>query len=214
MCRYRKVSTSVRMCEPSTSASVMTMTRWYRSAETSNSSPIPVPMAVIIAWISLFESTLLMRFFSLLMIFPRSGSTAWYVRSRPIFAGPPAESPSTMKSSAASGSRMVQSASLPGSDMLSSADLRRGSSRAVRGAWRARGGDRLVHDLPRVGGVLLEKLRELRVDRRFDEARNLRIAELALRLTFELRVLQLHRDDRRQAFAHVLALEVVLLLLQ
>ena len=39
----------------------------------SNSSPIPVPIAVIIAWISLFERTLLMRFFSLLMIFPRSG---------------------------------------------------------------------------------------------------------------------------------------------
>ena len=43
----------------------------------SNSSPMPVPIAVIIAWISLFESTLLMRFFSLLMILPRSGRIAW-----------------------------------------------------------------------------------------------------------------------------------------
>ena len=65
------------MCDPSTSASVMMMMRWYRSPATSNSSPMPVPMAVIIAWISVLESTLLMRFFSLLMIFPRSGRIAW-----------------------------------------------------------------------------------------------------------------------------------------
>ena len=43
----------------------------------SNSSPIPVPIAVIIAWISSFESTLLIRFFSVLMILPRSGRIAW-----------------------------------------------------------------------------------------------------------------------------------------
>ena len=43
----------------------------------SNSSPRLVPIAVIIAWISLFESTLLMRFFSELMILPRSGRIAW-----------------------------------------------------------------------------------------------------------------------------------------
>ena len=43
----------------------------------SNSSPMPEPIAVIIAWIASFESTLLMRFFSLLMIFPHSGRIAW-----------------------------------------------------------------------------------------------------------------------------------------
>ena len=43
-----------------------------------------------------------------------------------------------MKSSASSGLRIVQSASLPGSDELSSALLRRVSSRAFRAAWRAR----------------------------------------------------------------------------
>src|SRR5438552_18925506 len=43
-----------------------------------------------------------------------------------------------MKSSAADGSLIEQSASLPGSDMLSSADLRRVSSRALRAASRAR----------------------------------------------------------------------------
>ena len=118
-----------------------------------------MPIAVIIAWISVFESTLLMRFFSELMIFPRSGRIAWYVRSRACFAEPPAESPSTMKSSADSGSLIVQSASLPGSDAFSSALLRRVSSRAFRAAWRAlRGGDRLRDDLARLGRVLLEEL--------------------------------------------------------
>ena len=68
---------SVRMCAPSTSASVITITRLYRSFERSNSSPMPVPMAVMIAWISSFESTLLMRFFSALMTLPRSGRIAW-----------------------------------------------------------------------------------------------------------------------------------------
>ncbi len=43
----------------------------------SNSSPRLVPIAVIIAWISLLERTLLIRFFSELMIFPRRGRIAW-----------------------------------------------------------------------------------------------------------------------------------------
>ena len=62
----------------------------------SNSSPMPVPIAVIIAWISAFESTLLIRFFSALITLPRSGRIAWKSRSRASFAEPPAELPSTM----------------------------------------------------------------------------------------------------------------------
>ena len=104
----------------------------------SNSSRIPVPIAVISAWISRFESTLSMRFFSTLMILPRSGSTAWVLRSRPCLAEPPAESPSTTNSSASAGSLTEQSASLPGSVEFSSADLRRVRSRALRAASRAR----------------------------------------------------------------------------
>ena len=104
----------------------------------SNSSRIPVPMAVIRAWISLLERTLSMRFFSTLMILPRSGRMAWVLRSRPCFAEPPAESPSTMKISASAGSRTEQSASFPGSVEFSSADLRRVRSRALRAASRAR----------------------------------------------------------------------------
>ena len=46
---------------------------------------------------------------------PLSGSTAWNSLSRACFADPPAESPSTMKSSLRSGSSDAQSVSLPGS---------------------------------------------------------------------------------------------------
>ena len=91
----------------------------------------------MIAWISVFESTFPMRFFSALMTLPRSGRIAWKSRLRASTAEPPAELPSTRKSSADSGSLSSQSASLPGSDMPSSADLRRVSSRALRAAWRA-----------------------------------------------------------------------------
>ena len=58
-------------------------------------------------------------------------------RLRPCLAEPPAESPSTMKSSESAGSRSWQSASLPGSEAMSSAPLRRVSSRALRAASRA-----------------------------------------------------------------------------
>ena len=56
---------------------------------------MPQPIAVTIAWISVFESTLLIRFFSLLMTLPRSGRIAWKFLSRASTAEPPAELPST-----------------------------------------------------------------------------------------------------------------------
>src|SRR5438067_1739624 len=137
MCRNRKVRISVRMWAPSTSASQVSTTLWYRATVTSNSSPMPDPMAVIMAWISLFESTLLIRAFSTLMILPRSGRIAWKLRSRASTAEPPALSPSTRKSSAACGSEIEQSASLPGRPPPPSADLRRIRPRAFRAARRA-----------------------------------------------------------------------------
>ncbi len=112
----------------------MRITLWYRASSMLNSSRMPVPTAVIRFWISWLESTLSIRAFSTFKILPRSGSTACVLRSRPCFAEPPAESPSTMKSSASEGSRTVQSASLPGSVEFSSADLRRVRSRALRAA--------------------------------------------------------------------------------
>ena len=56
-------------------------------------------MAVMIAWISVFESTFPMRFFSALMTLPRSGRIAWKSRLRASTAEPPAELPSTRNSS-------------------------------------------------------------------------------------------------------------------
>ena len=66
----------------------------------------------------------------------------------------------------------------------------------------------------RLGRVLLEPLRELLVGGPLDERPDLGVAELGLRLTLELRVAQLHRDDRGEALADVLAEEVLVLLLE
>ena len=63
--------------------------------------------------ISSFASTWSTRFFSALSGFPRSGKIAWKERSRPCFALPPAESPSTMKSSLFSLFLEVEAASFP-----------------------------------------------------------------------------------------------------
>ena len=110
---------------------------------------------------------------------------------------------------------MEQSASLPGSVLPSSRPLRRVRSRALRAALpRPRRVDRLLDDLPRLGRVLLEELGQLGVDRRLDERADLGVAELGLGLALELRVLELDRDERREALAHVLAAEVVFLLLE
>ena len=130
-----------------------------------------------------------MRLFSTLMILPRSGSTAWVLRSRACFAEPPAESPSTMNSSASAGSVTEQSASLPGRVEFSSADLRRVRSRALRAAWRARAASTaFVQDPAGLARVLLQELAELAVDRLLDQALDRRVAELGLRLALELRI--------------------------
>src|SRR6266852_2527354 len=99
---------------------------------------MPVPSAVIMARISSWPSILSYRAFSTLRIFPLSGRIAWYFRSRPIFAEPPADSPSTTNNSHREGSRSWQSASFPGRPLESMADLRRVNSRALRAASRAR----------------------------------------------------------------------------
>ena len=100
---------------PSTSASVMMMILWYLSFSASNSSPIPQPSAVIIFFISSDFKILSSLAFSTFRILPLSGNIAWKTLSRPCFAEPPAESPSTRYSSLITGSLLWQSASLPGS---------------------------------------------------------------------------------------------------
>ena len=206
---------SVRMCAPSTSASVITMSLWYRAFARSKSSPMPVPIAVIIAWTSVLPRTLSKRAFSTLMIFPRRGRIAWKLDWRPLCAEPPAESPSTRKSSVFSGSRSEQSASLPGRPVLSIAPLRRARSRALRAASaRLRGAGGLVHDRPGLGRVLLEVLGQALGHRAGHEAGDLGVAELGLGLALELRLAQLHRDDRGEPLAGVRALQVLVLLLE
>ena len=68
----------------------------------------------MIACTSVLASTLSMRAFSTLRILPRIGRIAWTRGSRPCRAEPPAESPSTMKTSHSAGLVDWQSDSLPG----------------------------------------------------------------------------------------------------
>jgi len=79
---------------------------------------------------------------------------------------------------------------------------------------RLRGPQDLAHDGLRLARVFLQPFRELGVDGGFHEAPYLGVAEFRLGLALELGLLQLHADDGRQAFAHVLPYQVVLLLLE
>src|ERR1700743_1724820 len=134
---------------------------------------MPVPSAGISVAIAWLPSILSKRARSTFRILPRRGSTAWLARLRACLALPPAESPSTMKISHLEGSRSWQSASLPGREAPSSAPLRRGGVRRLRGAVRcalaagelarlargfAGGGgfDHLAHHHPRFGGMGFE----------------------------------------------------------
>ena len=111
-----------------------------------------------------------------LRILPRIGSSAWYSLSRASLAVPSAESPSTMNSSLRSTSSMRQSASLAGSDEVSSAFLRRWVSLCgARGDARLHLGDDL---LEQQGGLRLvvalgrgEALRQLLARRRWRRSR-------------------------------------------
>ena len=173
------------------------------------------PIAMMMLWISWFESTFASRAFSTLMILPRSGRIAWNSRLRASTAEPPAELPSTRYSSHCAGSVIEQSASLPGRRVESSAVLRRVRSRALRAACRARAASTTFVTIAlRVVRVLLEELREHRVHRGLDDALDRRVAELGLRLALELRLAELDRDDRGEALDHVLAEQVLVLLLE
>ena len=125
------------MCAPSTSASVAMMILWYRSLERSNTSPMAVPIATTSARISTDASMRSILARSTFKILPRSGRIACVRRSRPCLEEPPAESPSTMKSSPSSALLVWQSASFPGSVMPSSAPLRSTESFAALAALRA-----------------------------------------------------------------------------
>ena len=100
---------------------------------------MPQPSAMTRSASSLFSSTLASATDSVFSTLPRSGRTACRSRSRPCFAEPPAESPSTMKSSVSSRSLLEQSLSLPGSvSRPLVAVLRDTAADAARDASRAR----------------------------------------------------------------------------
>ena len=88
---------------------------------------------------SLFSSTFASVALSVFRTLPRSGRIAWRARSRPCFAEPPAESPSTTNSSLPSLLPLVQSLSLPGRFRRADVALFRDTSAcAARLASRAR----------------------------------------------------------------------------
>ena len=68
-------------------------------------------------------------------------------------------------------------------------------------------------NLARHRRVLLEKCAEAFVDKRLHGARDVGV-QLAFGLSLELRLRQLDRDDRDQAFAHVVAREILLHILE
>ena len=74
--RKKKVSSSVRMCWPSTSASVRMTIRPYRSPLTSSVLLMSTPTAEMRAAISALFSSFSISAFSTFSTFPRSGSTA------------------------------------------------------------------------------------------------------------------------------------------
>ena len=73
-----------------------------------------IPKAIEILQISRFESNLTLSNSQLFRIFPLNGRIAWKFLLRPIFADPPAESPSTKNSSFSSNLFDSQSVSFPG----------------------------------------------------------------------------------------------------
>ena len=119
-----------------------------------------------------------------------------------------------MNISVLAGSRSWHSASLPGSELMSSAPLRRVSSRALRAASRAAAASTtLVRMILPSLRVLLEPGRELVADHALDHRLHLGGDELVLGLAGELRVRHLDRQHRGQALARVVAGQRHLLLL-
>ena len=138
----KKVNNKALICEPSTSASVMIIILPYLKSFKSISSAFgSSPKAFINVTISfdeiIFDNAFVLWsepflwplpfFFEfnsstyVFKIFPLKGSTAWLDLFLPCFAEPPAESPSTIKSSVPSCLPIWQSANLPGNPLNSNA---------------------------------------------------------------------------------------------
>src|SRR5665647_2196291 len=114
---------------------------------------MPVPKAVIRAWTSLLASARSRRARSTFRILPRIGRIAWVRGLRPRTAEPPAESPSTMKTSDSSALFDWQSRSLP-------AMAPGGLARLARRHPGRRRLERLADDVPRLDRVSVQPVAE------------------------------------------------------
>ncbi len=179
----------------------------------SNSSrPMPAPSAVMSVPTVSEESIRSNRARSTFRILPRSGSTAWFFRARPCLAEPPAESPSTMKSSDSAGSFSLTVGQLAGQRSHIHRGLAPGHlARLARRLACQRRLDDLADDGLGDGGVLLEPLGELLVHEVLDRGPHLGGDQLVLRLAGEFRIRHLDRQNAGQPFARVVAGEIHLL---
>ena len=156
-----------------------------------------------------------MRAFSTLRILPRIGRIAWTRGSRPCRADPPAESPSTMKTSHSSGLVDWQSDSLPGSPPPPSRPLRpRARSRALRAAIRALAAACALRTMSRPSaGFCSSQAPSWSLTTRWTKPLASVLPSLALVWPSNCGVGELDRDDRGQALADVVARDAVLTLL-
>ena len=129
--------------------------------------------------------------------------------SRPPLAVPPAESPSTRKISQISGSCDLAVDQLARQAAAVERVLAaRQIARFFGGLARTRRLHALLDDDARDLGILFEEEVQPFGDQRVDDRAQFRVAEFGLGLTFELRVLEFHRNDRGEPFHAVVGGEV------
>src|SRR5206468_13105006 len=87
-------------------------------------------------------------------------------------------------------------------------------ARLARGLARTERVEALLDDSLRVARVLLEVRAQRVVHRRLHLTGDLGVPQACLRLSLELRLLDLHADDRGETLAHVVGREVRVRLLQ
>ena len=133
---------------------------------------------------------------------------AWKRRSRPCLAVPPADLALDQVEFAAVGIALRAVGQLAGQSAAVESAFAAGQVAGLAGCLARTGGfNGLVDDALGHGRVLLQKHAEPLIDEGLYVAGDIGI-ELALGLTFKLRLRQLHADHRNQAFAHVIAAQV------
>ena len=134
--------------------------------------------------------------------------------SRPCLAEPPAESPSTRKSSRERRIPFRAVVQLAGQGGDAHYRFSAGLARLARRLARGGGVDDLLDDGAGVGRIFLQPFGQLVGHQAFQRLANLGTDQLVLGLARKFGIGQLDRHDRRQALAHVLAGEADFLALQ